>query len=138
MRKGHNMEMRTLNQLCEMCCDEIGEIAEKGNLTSTTLDQAYKLVDIIKDVKKIKMLEQGERYSRAYDGNDYGGYDRGYSYGAYDGTESSREISRRGEPYYSRGGGKEQMMEQIDSMMRGANERQKDVLRRMREELKNT
>lgn len=133
------MEMRTLNRLCEMCCDELEEIINQDNLTMATLEQAHKLSDTIKNVKKIEMLNQGGRgrYSRNYGGSDYG-YDRGYSYGAYDGTESSRETSRRGEPYYSRHSGKEQMMEQIDDMIQSANERQKDVLRRMREELKNT
>lgn len=128
------MEMRALNQLCEMCCEELSEIVGNDQLTMTTLEQAHKLTDTIKNIKKIEMLEGGGRgrYSRAYDRDDYG-YERGYSYDAYDGTESSR----RGDSY-SRGGGKEKMMGQIDEMMRGANERQKEVLRRMREEIKNT
>lgn len=79
-----------MHKLRENAEKELKAIEEKG-LTSSNLDNAYKLVEIMKGVDKIKMMEEGDQYSRdgySRDGEDYsrdGGYgggnsrDRGYS-----------------------------------------------------------
>lgn len=62
-----------MHKLRENAEKELKAIEEKG-LTSSNLDNAYKLVEIMKGVDKIEMMEQGEGgYSRDdYDnGNSY-------------------------------------------------------------------
>ena len=90
-----------MHKLRENAEKELKAIEEKG-LTSSNLDNAYKLVEIMKGVDKINMMQDGGEYSR--DGysqgmEDYsrdGGYgggnsrDRGYSRDNYDNGNSYR------------------------------------------------
>ncbi len=90
-----------MHKLRENAEKELKAIEEKG-LTSSNLDNAYKLVEIMKGVDKIEMMQDGGGYSR--DGysqgmEDYsrdGGYgggnsrDRGYSRDNYDNGNSYR------------------------------------------------
>ena len=89
-----------MHKLRENAEKELKAIEEKG-LTSSNLDNAYKLVEIMKGVDKIEMMQDGgysqEGYSR--DMEDYsrdGGYgggnsrDRGYSRDNYDNGNSYR------------------------------------------------
>lgn len=90
-----------MHKLRENAEKELKAIEEKG-LTSSNLDNAYKLVEIMKGVDKIEMMQDGGEYSR--DGysqgmEDYsrdGGYgggnsrDRGYSRDNYDNGNSYR------------------------------------------------
>lgn len=74
-----------MHKLRENAEKELKAIEEKG-LTSSNLDNAYKLVEIMKGVDKIEMMQDGEGgYSR--DREDYGrdrysrdDYDNGNSY----------------------------------------------------------
>lgn len=113
------MGTRTLYKLKDMLCQELDEIADKGDLGAGDLDIAHKLTDTIKNIDKIEMLEEGYsrdgdysegRYSR--DGDDHGeraSYGRGSSY------------ARRGTHYvrghYSRDGRKEDMRRQLQEML---------------------
>ena len=108
-----------MHKLRENAEKELKAIEEKG-LTSSNLDNAYKLVEIMKGVDKIEMMEEGGGYSRdgySRDMEDYsrdGGYgggtsrDRGYSRDNYDNGNSYRRgrNQRTGEymhrPNYSR------------------------------------
>lgn len=89
-----------MHKLRENAEKELKAIEEKG-LTSSNLDNAYKLVEIMKGVDKIEMMQDGgysqDGYSR--DMEDYsrdGGYgggnsrDRGYSRDNYDNGNSYR------------------------------------------------
>ncbi len=90
-----------MHKLRENAEKELKAIEEKG-LTSSNLDNAYKLVEIMKGVDKINMMEEGGSYSRdgySRDMEDYsrdGGYgggnsrDRGYSRDNYDNGNSYR------------------------------------------------
>ena len=73
---------------------ELEELAEKREMGAGDLEVAHKITDTIKNIDKICMLEDGEGYSEAVDGMDYG---RGSSY------------ANRGKHYvrghYSRDGG---------------------------------
>ena len=100
-----------MHKLRENAEKELKAIEEKG-LTSSNLDNAYKLVEIMKGVDKIGMMQDGgysqEGYSR--DMEDYsreGGYGGG----------NSRE---RG---YSRGGGYSNDYDNGNSYRRGRSER---------------
>lgn len=107
-----------MHKLRENAEKELKAIEEKG-LTSSNLDNAYKLVEIMKGVDKIEMMEQGgysqEGYSRDMEDysreSGYGGgnsRERGYSRDNYDNGNSYRRgrNQRTGEymhrPNYSR------------------------------------
>jgi hypothetical protein len=67
--------MKVYDQIKDMLCDELEEIAKKKELTTNSLEVLYKGVDILKDISTIKAMEQEypeEGYSRD------GGYSQGY------------------------------------------------------------
>jgi hypothetical protein len=108
-----------MHKLRENAEKELKAIEEKG-LSQSNIDNAYKLVEIVKGVDKINMMEEGGGYSRdgySRDMEDYSresGYgggnsrDRGYSRDNYDNGNSYRRgrNQRTGEymhrPNYSR------------------------------------
>lgn len=81
-----------MHKLRENAEKELKSIEEKG-LTSSNLDNAYKLVEIMKGVDKIEMMQEDEGYSqrRGYsrDMEDYS-RDGGYSRDDYDNGNSYR------------------------------------------------
>ena len=95
--------MRVLDELCDMLEDELKQITKKDDLTPQELENAYKSVDIIKDIETIKaMKESGYSNNMSYD--DYsgrymgrGGYARDYS-----GRDNYDDYSR-GDSYARRG-----------------------------------
>jgi len=103
---------------------ELKAIAEKG-LTSSNLDNAYKLVEIMKGVDKIDMMQEGgssrDRYSR--DREDYS-REGGYSREDYENGNSYRRgrNQRTGEymhrPNYSRLSGDDTDMDRYREMKR--------------------
>lgn len=125
-----------MHKLRENAEKELKAIEEKG-LTSSNLDNAYKLVEIMKGVDKIEIMEQGgysqEGYSR--DMEDYsreGGNSRergGYSReGGYSNDYDNGNSYRRGRsattgryvhrPNYSRLSGDEDSMDRYREMKR--------------------
>ncbi len=125
-----------MHKLRENAEKELKAIEEKG-LTSSNLDNAYKLVEIMKGVDKIKMMEESDQYSRdgySRDGEDYsreGGYgggnsrDRGgYSNDDYDNGNSYRRgrNQRNGQymhrPNYSRLSGDDTDMDEYRNRKR--------------------
>lgn len=110
--------MRNMEKLCNLICDELDKIAEKG-LTTTNLETAYKLVDMYKDLKdadyrsaKKEYYEQEmgmDGYSEARRRDSMGRYSRadGRMMPDYD-RDSSYRGRRSGEHYvrghYSRTG----------------------------------
>lgn len=79
-----------MHKLRENAEKELKAIEEKG-LTSSNLDNAYKLVEIMKGVDKIEMMQDGGGYSRD-----------GYSRGMEDYSRERGGYSRNGD--YSREG----------------------------------
>ena len=118
-----------MHKLRENAEKELKAIEEKG-LSQSNIDNAYKLVEIVKGVDKINMMEEGGGYSRdgySRDMEDYSresGYgggnsrDRGYSRDNYDNGNSYRRgrNQRTGEymhrPNYSRLSGDDTDMEE--------------------------
>ena len=94
-----------MHKLRENAEKELKAIEEKG-LTSSNLDNAYKLVEIMKGVDKINMMEEGGGYSRdgySRDMEDYirerGGYSRNGDYsreGNYSNDYDNGNSYRRG------------------------------------------
>lgn len=118
----------------EMLNCEIEKIEKKGELTSSTLDNLDKLVDIVKDLQTIEAMADydngNEGYSRTgryYDDNDMS-YRRGGRY--YMGRNSMRG--------YSRDDGKKDMIEHLEKAMHMANsESEKEEIRHMIEKMEN-
>ena len=124
------MSKKAMYELRKMLCDELDELARKGDLGAGDLEIAHKLTDTIKNIDKIEMMED-DGYSRDGDysrGGDWqadmrGTYGRGSSY------------ARRGTHYvrghYSRADSMEHLREQISDMMRETDDdRVKEALRR--------
>ncbi len=93
-----------MHKLRENAEKELKAIEEKG-LTSSNLDNAFKLIEIVKGVDKIEMMQDGEGgYSRDreyYGRGDYSrdDYDRGNSYRRGRSSTTGRYMHR---PNYSR------------------------------------
>ena len=132
--------MEYMHELKEKLCEELEEIARKGELGAGDLEIVHKLTDTIKNIDKIEMLEEDDGYSRDgdWEADMRGTYGRGSSYRGRK-RDSMGRYSRTGRMYpdrvYSRGDAKEHMMEQMEDMMGGANEREKEILRRAMDQL---
>lgn len=136
--------MEYMHELKEKLCDELEEIARKGEFSAGDLEAVHKLTDTIKNLDKIEMLEGGGGYSQAGDWEIEGrAYNRGNSY-ARRKRDSMGRYSRDGRMMrgdyrdgrmYSRAEAKEDIMDQIEDMMDGANEKEKAILRRAMTEL---
>ena len=133
--------MEYMHELKEKLCDELDEIARKGELGAGDLEIVHKLTDTIKNLDKIEMLEDGS-YSQDGDWEMEGrsSYNRGSSYrgrkrdsmGRY-----SRE-GRGGRGGYSRNDAKEAMMEQMEMLMdQAGSEREREAIRRCMGQLEN-
>ena len=134
--------MDYMHELKEKLCDELEEIANKGELGAGDLEIIHKLTDTIKNLDKIGMLEDG--YSQAGDWEIEGrAYNRGSSY-ARRKRDSMGRYSRDGRMMrggyrdgrmYSRAEAKEDIIDQIEDMMGDADEKEKTILRRAMTEL---
>lgn len=130
------MSKKAMYELRNMLCDELDELARKGDLGAGDLEIAHKLTDTIKNIDKIEMMED-DGYSRDGDYLRDGNYSRGGDWradmrGTY-GRGSS--YARRGTHYvrghYSRADSMEHLREQINDMMRETDDdRVKEALRR--------
>lgn len=130
------MSKKAMYELRNMLCDELDELARKGDLGAGDLEIAHKLTDTIKNIDKIEMMED-DGYSRDGDYSSDGDYSRGGDWqadmrGTY-GRGSS--YARRGTHYvrghYSRADSMEHLREQINDMMRETDDdRVKEALRR--------
>ena len=134
--------MEYMHELKDKLCDELEEIARKGELGAGDLEIIHKLTDTIKNLDKIGMLEDG--YSQAGDWEIEGrAYNRGNSY-ARRKRDSMGRYSRDGRMMrggyrdgrmYSRAEAKGDIMDQIENMMGDADEKEKAILRRAMTEL---
>ncbi len=159
--------MEELHKLKSMLERELEEFARRDSIESYDLDTIHKLTDTIKNIDKIKMIEEGgyseDGYSQARGGGGGnrggggggrggGGYSRegggysqegggssyagGSSYGDdEDYSEARRRRDNRGR--YSRDDGRDHMVNQLESMMgRVSSEQDREMLRRMIDQMK--
>ncbi len=88
-----------MHKLRENAEKELKAIEEKG-LTSSNLDNAYKLIEIVKGVDKINMMQDGGEYSRDRYSRDMEDYSRdNYSRGDYSRDDYSRDDYDNGNSY---------------------------------------
>ena len=133
--------MEYMHELKEKLCDELDEIARKGELGAGDLEIIHKLTDTIKNLDKIEMLEDGG-YSQAGDWEIEGrAYNRGNSY-ARRKRDSMGRYSRDGRMMrggYSRHDAKEAMMDQMEDLMAQAgSEKEREAIRRCMNQLENS
>lgn len=105
-----------MHKLRENAEKELKAIEEKG-LTSSNLDNAYKLVEIMKGVDKIEMMQDGGGYSRD-----------GYSRDMEDYSRERGGYSRNGD--YSREGNYSNDYDNGNSYRRGRNQRNGQYMHR--------
>lgn len=105
-----------MHKLRENAEKELKAIEEKG-LTSSNLDNAYKLVEIMKGVDKINMMQDGGEYSRD-----------GYSRDTEDYSRERGGYSRNGD--YSREGNYSNDYDNGNSYRRGRNQRNGQYMHR--------
>lgn len=133
--------MKNRQKLIDCIELELDKIAESGVMNSTKLDQAYKLVDILKDMKNMEYwdvkedyydtVQDGmEEYSRAdghsrTDGYSRRDYDRGSSYrrrrdgmGRYSRTGDPVDAYRDSKMDYRRSGSPESKQQMMDNLKR--------------------
>ena len=143
--------MKVYDQIKDMLCDELEEIAKKKELTTNNLDIMYKAIDIVKDISTINAMEQeypSEGYSRD------GGYSQGYygrmpyymyddgmahdnSYARGRGANAKRDSMGRYSNDYSRDGYLGDTREELQRLMNSAqNDRERDAIRRALDSMK--
>ena len=135
--------MEYMHELKEKLCDELEEIARKGEFSAGDLEAVHKLTDTIKNLDKIEMLEDGG-YSQAGDWEIEGrAYNRGSSYarrkrdsmGRYSRDGRTMRGGYRDGRMYSRAEAKDEIMEKIEDMMDDADPKEKEILRRAMDQL---
>ena len=134
--------MDYMHELKEKLCDELEEIANKGELGAGDLEIIHKLTDTIKNLDKIEMLEDDGGYSQAGDWEIEGrAYNRGNSY-ARRKRDSMGRYARDGRMMrggYSRHDAKEAMMDQMEDLMAQAgSEKEREAIRRCMNQLENS
>lgn len=119
------MGYKAMDNLREMLCREVDEIAEKGELSAGDLQAVHTLTDTIKNILKIEMLEEDgysrDGYSRDGDWRAEGKYSRGrYPSNSYRDGDSYRGYSGRHyvRGHYSREDGTQQMQQRIEELMK--------------------
>ena len=119
------MSKKAMYELRNMLCDELDELARKGELGAGDLGIAHKLTYTIKNIDKIEAMD-GDGYSRDED------YSRRYSRdgdwqsgmrGAYDRDMSNaRRVTHYVRGHYSRDGGIDNMKRQLQEMLDNADD----------------
>ena len=132
-----------MHELKDKLCEELEEIARKGELGAGDLEIVHKLTDTIKNIDKIEMLEEDDGYSRDGDWEmeGRGSYNRGSSYRGRK-RDSMGRYSRTGRMYpdrvYSRDSAKDRMMDHLEDMMQEArSEKEREAIRRCMNQLEN-
>lgn len=126
--------MYDLRDLREMLCKELDEIAAKREMSAGDLDAIQKLTSSIKNTYKIEMFEDGD-YARD-DGYSRGGNWAADLRGTYGRGSSYRGRHRDAMGRYSRTDAREHMREQLDDMMRDADDdKTRDAIRRCMEQI---
>ena len=56
--------MKELDYLKDMLCSEIKKITQQSDFTTSTLETAYKIVDMLKDIDEIQGKEESHQYEK--------------------------------------------------------------------------
>ena len=121
------MSMKALNDIRDMLCEELDELARKGELGAGDLEIIHKAVSSIKNIDKIEMYDGGYSRDGEWEADMRGTYGRGSSY---------RGRRRDAMGRYSRTDAREHMHAQLEDMMRDADDdKTRDAIRRCMEQI---
>ncbi len=117
-----------MENLKDMLCRELDEISMKGELSAGDLETANKLTDTIKNIEKIKMLDDKGYSQRGggwtargmYSGDDEMDYSRGYR-NEYEGDGYANRNRHYVRGHYSYAEAKRDIREKIRDMMHDEN-----------------
>lgn len=137
------MGNRSMEDLKDIICRELDEIAEKGEMSAGELDTVYKLIVAKEKLLRIEELEEDLGYSSAGDWTARGSYGH-YSRDSYDmgnGGNSYNNYSRYsgarrdGRGRYSRDDGTEMLRNRMQQMMQegGLNQADRKALEKAME-----
>lgn len=134
--------MKELDYLKDMLCTEVKKITQQNDFTTSTLETAYKIVDMLKDIEEIQEKE-GHQYEKdgsyGYWGVGYGGrmpYNDRYSYGN-NGMNNGGGNNYGYDNGYSRMSSSDKMMNELQMMMdESTSARDKAIIQRAMDELK--
>ena len=149
------MSMKAYEDIKNQLCDELEEIARKGEMSAGDLETVHKLTDTIKNILKIEMLEIDQysrdegyserRYSRDMEGdrsmNGYGGGNWNATGNYNSRMMDDRSGARRGMHYvrghYSRDDARTKIADQIQDLMQSEslNSTEKNALKKALEVL---
>lgn len=116
------MSMKALNDIRNMLCEELDELARKGELGAGDLEIIHKAVSAIKNIDKIEMFDSGYSRGGNWDANIRGAYGRENSY---------RGRHRDSMGRYSKNDANEHMRRQLQDMIRETDdENVREALRR--------
>lgn len=135
--------MKELDYLKDMLCNEVKKITQQNDFTTSTLETAYKIVDMLKDIEEIQEKETNHQYEKegsyGYWGVGYGGrmpYNDRYSYGN-SGMNNGGGNSYGYDNGYSRMSSTDKMMSELQMMMdESTSARDKAIIQRAMDELK--
>ena len=140
--------MKVLNQIEDMLCDELEDIAKKNDLSPNSLEVIDTAVDVIKDIHTIKAMEQeypeDNGYSQGYYGRmPYYMYDdmpnAGNSYARGRGSNAQRDSRGRymSDGYSRNDGYSGDTKEELHKLMDTAkNDREREAIRNALEHIR--
>lgn len=115
--------MKVLYELCDVLEEELEDIVKSARANGMSPDElanAYKAVDIVKDITTINAMKEAERDGYSRDGYSnrmmpyYASYDDEYSTARGRGANAMRDSRGR----YSRDDDKEHLMKEMENMKR--------------------
>ena len=115
--------METMEKLREMACNHLDKIAAEEKFTNETMNDAYKLIDIVLDTYREEMLREKSE-DDYYEDYSARRYPRGYSRGRGEWTANGEYSNRR----YSREDGKAHMISRLERMASEADGMDRETL----------
>lgn len=137
--------MKEVNHLEEMICGELRKINSQGELNPASLQVVNVVIDVLKDIYEIKVMEQQLAYPE--EGSYRNGYDNSYrnmysnnghlmDMNSYNSYGSGRNIYY--DNGYSRHTATDQMINKLEAMMQDASSsKDKNIIQHCIDELKN-
>ena len=129
--------MEYIEKIKRVLCNELKAYADSKDITESKLNVIHKLTDTIKNLDKIKMLEEKSGYSEHYDDDDGNSY-RGRMHAKRDSMGRYSRDDEYSENDYSEHGAKDRMMHKLGEMMRGADSEQRRILEKCMHEIDKT
>lgn len=119
--------MKTMERLREMTCNHLDKIAAEDKFTNETMNDTYKLIDILIDTYKVDMFKENEH---SYGSSDYSrGYSMGYSEGMGEWTAEGNYSNRvKRDRRYSRENGKMHMISKLEDIAETANPTDREAI----------